>query len=116
MNTRNRIVTTFAVRGKEGSFMGRTILVVLFTLAGSSVSVWAHGGGGHSEPSQSGNPATEQREAESRRRSRIEALQEKIDKLEKKLEDPALPAKKRAKLEKKLKNLFDKKDKLLDER
>lgn len=94
----------------------RPILAVLFTLAGFPAATWAHGGGaspGHAEPRQ-GGPA-EKRDAERYRRARIESLQAKIDRLDEKLENPKLSAKKRAKLEKKLKKLLDEKNKLLEE-
>lgn len=90
--------------------------ILLFALAGFPAAAWAHGGGspGHAEPRQS-DPAAEKRDAESYRRARVESLQAKIDKLDEKLENPKLSAKKRAKLEKKLKKLLDEKNRLLEE-
>lgn len=57
--------------------------------------------------------AESKEEAELRKRGRLERLQEKIDALDELLGDPKLPAKKRAKLEAKLKKLLKEKDRLL---
>lgn len=57
--------------------------------------------------------AESKEEAELRKRGRLERLQEKIDVLDELLGDVELPAKKRAKLEAKIKKLLKEKDRLL---
>lgn len=95
----------------------KTILAALLALAAFPAAGWAHGGGagaGHSEQRPDADPAARERDAKGARRERIESLQAKIDKLDEKLENPKLSAKKRAKLEKKLKKLLDEKNELLE--
>lgn len=86
-------------------------LLFLAVLGGLSVGqVWAHGGG--PELTRGPGGGSEQNATESKHRQ-LERLQEKMDKIDQQLEDPKLSAKKRAKLEKKLKKLLAKKEKLL---
>lgn len=74
-----------------------------------------HGGmGDMGGMSMSDREADARREAESRR-NKLTKLQAKIDALEAQLEDPTLPTKKRVSLDKKLKKLYEKKDRLLAE-
>lgn len=68
------------------------------------------GHGGMGMPAAS---AESKEEAELRKLGRLERLQEKIDELDALLADVKLPAKKRAKLEAKLKKLLKEKDRLL---
>jgi hypothetical protein len=90
----------------------RTLLLLAALGGAGAGQAWSHGGG--SEPIERPGPREnpERVEAESKR-SRIESLQGKIDKIDEKLENPKLSVKKRAKLEKKLKGLLKEKDELL---
>lgn len=88
----------------------RVLAFLVGWLGLGNVLAWSHGGGAPHDPGeQRADP-----EAETRARQRqLAKIQEKIDKLEQQLENPKLSAKKRGKLEKKLKRLLHKKDELL---
>lgn len=81
-------------------------------LGAGSRSAWSQhaGHGGMGMPAAT---AESKEEAELRKRGRLERLQEKIDALDELLGDPKLPAKKRAKLDAKLRKLLKEKDRLL---
>lgn len=90
------------------------VMVAVFG-AGASLARAQHGGhGGHGGMSEGPRDYAKEKEEEAKsRQARLGKLQDGIDELEQQLEDGALPAKKRAKLEKKLKKLYAKKDKIL---
>ena len=96
------------------AILGATLGLVL---AASVGRVWGQHEGHDGMGGMGGMPpwdreAAAKEEAQARR-NKLTKLQDKIDEIEAKLEDPKLPAKKRPGLEKKLKRLYDKKDQLL---
>ena len=72
-----------------------------------------HGGMGGMGGMSASDPEAEAKQEARARREKLTKLQDKIQSLEDKLESPELSAKKRAGLEKKLKLLYEKKDRLL---
>jgi hypothetical protein len=80
--------------------------------------VWAqhggHGGpGGHDTMSMPGSQEDGEREERKSRLEKLERLGEKIEKIDSELAKPDIPAKKSAKLNKKLKKLLAQRDRLL---
>jgi predicted RNase H-like nuclease (RuvC/YqgF family) len=89
---------------------GFRILYALSLALVFTVPLWSHGGdlgGSRTQRSRSVDP-------EQLRRDELESLQVKIDRLDRKLENPRLSPEKRVKLEKKLEQLLSKKNALLD--
>lgn len=92
--------------------------MTLALIPGSGIRhAWSQheGHGGGMGPMPMSDPATDARWEAEHRRNKLTKLQDKIDGVEKQLEDAALSPKKRASLEKKLTKLYEQKDRLLGE-
>lgn len=94
----------------------RRALALLTMLSLSRMeAAWPHGGGSmpDSHPANETRPEDDRRAQAERIKNKLARLQEKIDKIDQRLENPKLSPKKRAKLEKKLKKLLAEKERLL---
>ncbi|UPT75402.1 MAG: hypothetical protein M0D55_06855 [Elusimicrobiota bacterium] len=76
----------------------KTLIAAL--ICSPCAQAWAHGGADSGSMAQPRSEGSSPSDTASVRQEELASLQKKIDKLDEKLEDETLPAKKRAKLEK----------------